>query len=739
MKILSLIPPLVQINTPYPSTSFLTGFLRELHYDAVQADVGLLLVLKFFSKVGLEAVKSQMDPNHSDLSVRFFLEAFPDYLKTIEPTLYFLQGHDPALAHRIASRTLLPEGPRFQTLDQGDLTWAFGVMGVQDQAKHIASLYLDDLSDMITKGVDPEFSLSRYGEKLAAGQANFDSLAEALVRSPTLVDRFLCEIMGDVFQEHHPDVLLITVPFPGCVYGALACAREAKKINPNLKIALGGGYVNTELRTLKDPRVFDWVDAITLDDGERPLMLLLDFWQNKAGRETLFRTYLRSEKLKNEIEYCNNNEEHDIPQTATGYPTVQGLPIGKYLSLVEMLNPMHRFWSDLYWNKLMLAHGCYWHQCSFCDVSLDYIKRYEVSPTDLTIERMKRLRAESGSSGFHFIDEAAPPAILKSLSLKLVEQNLSFSWWGNIRFEKAFTKELTALMGDAGCIAVSGGLEVASDRLLKKMKKGVTVEQVAQVAKNFRNANVLVHAYLMYGFPTQTLQETIDSLERVRQLFLAGCLSSAFWHRFSATAHSPIGLKPEEFGIQVFRNKEVSFAENDLEFSDPTLVNHDRLSFGLKKSVYNFMLGIGLDLDVREWFDFKVPKAQVDPRFIEKALSLIVLLVLVTSCSIRKPCSEGGDISWNPKIIGDKRCAQKKFKSGIVLNHGKFQQFYLKNGVLALDGNFEEGKKEGIWLYYGEDKHLVATKFFDKGVEKTPTIEAQKQIDLIIQQKAGVR
>ena len=620
MKILSVIPPLVQVNTPYPATSFITGFLRSLNYDAVQADLGLLVVLKLLSKPGLESIKAHLDPKTDDPSLRFFLEAYEDYSKTIEPTINFLQGNDPAIGHRIAARTLLPEGPRFQTLDEADLSWAFGIMGVKDQAKHIASLYIDDLADVITRGVDPEFSLSRYGEKLAASQANFDLMAEALARKPTLIDQILSESLIAVMEQHKPDVLLLTVPFPGCVYGALACAREARKINQKLKIALGGGYVNTELRTLKDIRLFDFVDAVTLDDGERPLMLLLEYWQGKRERGDLFRTYLRSEKLKGQLEFCDQKTEHDIPQKNTGYPTVDGLPIGKYLSMVEMLNPMHRFWSDLYWNKLMLAHGCYWHQCSFCDVSLDYIKRYEISPTDLTVERMKRLRAESGSSGFHFVDEAAPPAVLKDLSQKLIEQNLSFSWWGNIRFEKTFSKELTALMGDAGCVAVSGGLEVASDRLLKKMKKGVTVEQVAQVTKNFRDAKVLVHAYLMYGFPTQTLQETIDSLERVRQLFQAGCLSSAFWHRFSATAHSPIGLNPDDYGIEVFRDEKVTFAQNDLPFVDPTEVDHDRLGHGLKKAVYNFMLGIGLDADVRTWFEFKVPKTQVDPLLIEKSL-----------------------------------------------------------------------------------------------------------------------
>jgi radical SAM superfamily enzyme YgiQ (UPF0313 family) len=621
VKILSIIPPLVQINTPYPATTFITGFLRSRGMNAFQADIGLDLVLELFSARGLAAIRSEIVSAKS-VTAEFFLEAFVEYEKTIEIVIRFLQGKDPSIAHRIAHRTLLPEGPRFQALAQDDLNWAFGQMGVQDQAKHLASLYIDDLADLLASEIDSEFTLSRYGEKLAASQPSFDPLMQKLEsdeKMPTLIDRMLEQVALKRFNAVDPDILIITVPFPGCVLGALKIARLARKWKPSIKIALGGGYVNTELRSLKDSRIFNYVDAITLDDGERPLECLLDYWQGKRDRSRLMRAFVRSDKISTAVEYCNDVSEHDIPQSQTGYPTIDGLEVGNYISMVEMLNPMHRFWSDLYWNKLMLAHGCYWHQCSFCDVNLDYIKRYEISPVQLTVDRMKRLSQESGSSGFHFVDEAAPPAILKDLSKKLIEQKLAFSWWGNVRFEKSFTSEVTELMSDAGCVAVSGGLEVASDRLLVKMKKGVTVEQVARVAKNFRNSKIMVHAYLMYGFPTQTVQETIDSLERVRQMFKEGCLTSAFWHRFSATAHSPIGHAPEEFGIEIDRG-ETAFSENDLEFTDPTGVDHGQLGFGLRKAVYNFMLGIGLDADVREWFDFSVPKAKVDKNFIRQAL-----------------------------------------------------------------------------------------------------------------------
>jgi hypothetical protein len=299
---------------------------------------------------------------------------------------------------------------------------------------------------------------------------------------------------------------------------------------------------------------------------------------------------------------------HDVPLRDAGTPTYAGLPLDRYVSLLEMLNPMHRLWSDGRWNKLTVAHGCYWKKCSFCDVTLDYIGRYDPAGADVLVDRIEALIAETGQTGFHLVDEAAPPAGLRALAERLLARGVTITWWGNVRFEKTFTPELCRLLAASGCVAISGGLEVASDRLLARMEKGVTVEQVARVTRAFTDAGVMVHAYLMYGFPTQTEQETIDALERVRQLFAEGCIQSAFWHRFAATTHSPIGRAPATFGITLRRTAPATFARNEVPFVDPTGTDHERLGVGLRKALYNFMHGIGLDADVRSWFD--APRAR---------------------------------------------------------------------------------------------------------------------------------
>ncbi|MBY0237420.1 MAG: radical SAM protein [Burkholderiaceae bacterium] len=616
---------MTQLNTPYPSTAYLTGFLRSRGVDAVQEDLALALMLKLFSRPGLLALRDCAQAMAKPTpQVQGFLELFDRYLSTISPTIAFLQGRDPTLAHRINTRQFLPEGARFATLDVyvdeegGDpLAWAFGALGLQDRARHLATLYLNDLADVLREAVDPRFEFVRYAESLATSQPSFEPLAQALAEPLNLVDTTLQDLTLAAIAKHQPQLVLISVPFPGAVYAAFRIAQTIKARFPEITLALGGGFVNTELRELTEPRVFDYFDFLTLDAGERPLLALLEHLRGQRPRERLVRCFVRD--ADGAVRYLNFAEA-DVAFAEVGTPTWDGLPLDRYLSLLDMLNPMNRLWSDGRWNKLTVAHGCYWKKCSFCDVSLDYISRYEGASAATLVDRIETIVNETGQTGFHFVDEAAPPKALKALAAELKARQLDISWWGNIRFEKSFSPELCQQLADSGCIAISGGLEVASDRLLTLMKKGVSVDQVARVTKGFADAGILVHAYLMYGFPTQTAQDTVDALEYVRQLFEQGCIHSGFFHRFACTVHSPVGKSPQDYGVSLLPLPPGGFAQNDVGFVDPTGVDHDRLGLGLKKAIYNYMHGIGLDEDVRSWFTVKVPKTTVARHRIARAL-----------------------------------------------------------------------------------------------------------------------
>lgn len=624
-RLFVITPPFTQLNTPYPATAYIKGFLNTKNIESVQADLGIDVILELFSKKGLQHLfqvsEFQVSGSEiSDNSKRIF--ALQDeYIKTIDSVIQFLQGKNPTLALQICQEDFLPEASRFAQLEE--LDWAFGTMGTQDKAKHLATLYLEDISDFIVECVDENFGFSRYAERLGRSANSFDELYEALQQEPTYIDSILISLLKAKIEDVKPTLFLISVPFPGNLYSAFRSAQWVKQNHPEIKISMGGGFPNTELRSLSDKRVFEFFDFITLDDGEVPIEELIFNLENpnSVTSTEVEKRYKRTFLLENgEVVYKNNSLKHDYKQSQVGTPDYSDLPLDKYISVIEIVNPMHRMWSDGRWNKLTMAHGCYWGKCTFCDISLDYIKVYEPVVASLLCDRMEELIEQTGQNGFHFVDEAAPPALMRALALEILKRKLAVTWWTNIRFEKSFSKDLCLLLKASGCIAVSGGLEVASDRLLKLIDKGVTVEQVAKVTRNFTEAGIMVHAYLMYGYPTQTIQETVDSLEMVRQLFEAGVLQSGFWHQFALTAHSPVGLYPEQFGVTKKTEAIGTFANNDIEYTDATGINHDKFSFGLKKSLFNFMHGICFDYELQEWFDFKIPKTKIHPDFIFNAL-----------------------------------------------------------------------------------------------------------------------
>lgn len=610
-------PPFTQLNTPYPATAYLKGFLNTKGIPSYQADLGIEVTLALFSKEGLQKLFAAIEKTGGDFSPNEerILALKDEYISTIDDVILFLQGGQPTLAHRICKRDFLPEAERFAQLD--DLQWAFGNMGTQDKAKHLATMYLEDLSDLIKGTIDEHFGFSRYAERLGRSANSFNELYESLQKEYTYLDHILIDILAKKIATVEPRLVCFSVPFPGNLYTSLRCAQWIRENRPEIKVAMGGGFANTELRSLSDLRVFEFYHFVTLDDGEAPLDLLIDHVDGKRELTELKRTFTI---VDDQVVYINNTACTDYKQGQVGTPDYSDFYLDKYISAIEVINPMHSLWSDGRWNKLTMAHGCYWGKCTFCDTSLDYIKNYEPIAASLLVDRMSELIRQTGNNGFHFVDEAAPPAMMRSVAIEIIRRKLVVTWWANVRFEKSFTRDLCLLLKASGCIAVSGGLEVASDRLLQLINKGITVAQVARVNKHFTEAGIMVHAYLMYGFPTQTAQETIDSLEMVRQLFEAGILQSAFWHLFTMTAHSPVGLDPAKYKVKRVTEVIGTFANNDVEHVDPTGADHESFGYGLKKSLLNYMHGACFDYPLQKWFDFKIPKTSIAPDYIKNAI-----------------------------------------------------------------------------------------------------------------------
>ncbi|MDL2228970.1 radical SAM protein [Treponema sp. OttesenSCG-928-L16] len=662
-------PPFVQLNAPYPSLYYLKSFLNGQGLHAEVRDHSIGLFERIFSKPGLEKIfagartayyegtlfsEGQSFPvrnllsSHEKYMAERFLSEEHLWINSIDRLVDFLRGRDREFAHLLAlANGILPGGPR---------TGAFleSVQGriLPDEAPLMASAMLADMADFITALLDPSFSLIRYAEHLGASVHEFEKASSGT--GGYILQAFYLPYLLEEWEEIRRTAgrkkegklfFLFTLPFPGCLSGALLCAESAKRSFGSEAVCIaGGGYVNTELRTLEDPAFFDYFDYLCFDRGYGALAAVLDHVKTgeaKRGRG-LYKTMYRKKNaviaapdisgpVPGPEEYIRETESYrtlDEESVKTVFPDYRELDFSRYICPVDDENPMHRLWSDGRWLKAYLAHGCYWKSCAFCDVTLDYIRGFEPVDPDALFRHLLDQAGHTGVRAVHLADEAAPLASLIRLAELNRDAGLPLLFWGNIRFEKGFTSDAAALLAAGGLLGVSAGIEVASEKGLKRLGKGIGLDDVVSACAAFKEAGILTHAYLIYGYWDEDEQEIMDSAEILRQMFSQGLLDSAFWHKFILTRHSRIyrewtegrhrDLKVIDRAEQDCRKKGIPlFADNDLSFEGEE--RFDPFDDPLNSLLASWMAGHTED-PVEAAFPFKLPSPSISPDLITELL-----------------------------------------------------------------------------------------------------------------------
>lgn len=598
-KILLVTPPMVQINSPYAATPVLSGFLRQRGYAVTQCDLSAQLAAKLFSS---ELIKEMGIKVNSSKKLRrseigdFFLSYYEDYLETIDAAVDFLKGKAPELQKYFLKRDSLPEGINFYNFAD-ELKRAKQSLSPANYARMRVSLFLDDVAELFQQIMDESFQISRYAEKISANAICFDELYErsclhSNLEKATYSEHLAFKMLKERIEKEKPTHIGFTLPFPGTVSMALVLSALVKKHYPEIKIVIGGGFVNSELRDLTEERIFEFVDYICYDEGFAP-------WQGVLGEHGLVRT-CTSTGYHNELVAGSAYTKYQVIE-----PDYTGIDFENYIPMYESINPMHNLWSDRVWLKLQLTNGCYWHKCAFCDVALDYIGNFCCCDASQAADVVEQLIKKTGKRDFHFTDEAIPPVLARELSKEFISRGLKLAWWGNIRFDKGFSDEVCKLMAQSGCVAISAGLECAQERLLKLMNKGITLESARETCRALKSAGIMVHAYLMYDFPTETEEETLEALTNVRDMFADGLLDSAFWHRFALTVHSPIAANPSAFGITPDPNPRPNklFALNEISYLEQDKPYIHRLGEALRVATHNYMAGNGFEYPAKFWLN----------------------------------------------------------------------------------------------------------------------------------------
>lgn len=665
-------PPLVQLNTPYPSGAYLLDFFNSLYEEknvkgrVEWFDLSNSFFHKIFCKHGIAHIfnstfekalklssqyESQGDDNTA-FHLRRFISQKEFWINWIDEIIAIVCSSNSKIsgrefAHEFIRSAHVPRGMRVENF-LSNLNRDVST----DDAQILSSLALADLADYITMVYDQNFALIRYAEHLATSTAEFSETIEGL-KAPSLNDFYKPLLLEKIASyKNEPTLYCISVPFPGCFESALFSADLIRKeCGDNAIIIFGGGYVNTELREISEKGIFDYCHILSYDKGYGSYIRLFDEFINAAcgiedekqcfNLKEAFESIFDSRKFYN-FSYLKNGsviiplekeneeykvlykKEHEYIRKIT--PDYSHIDFTKYPRLADDTNPMHRIWNDGAWLKAYIAHGCYWHRCAFCDTTLDYVKDYCLTDINSLYDSLCVQAEKTGVHGIHFVDEACPPVALQNFALKNMavksSNKIPLTYWGNIRFEKTFDRDLADLLSAGGLTAVSAGIEIATGNGLSAVNKGTDMENIVNACCAFKEAGILIHSYMIFGFWSQSVQDLIDSMETLRQLFEAGLLDSAFWHKFTLTLHSTVyeeykkGKYPE---LKILPQKKTQFAKNDLHFEGEE--KSEKFSAPLNAALELWMHGEKLSKPVESYFPFKMPKPSIAKDYIASLIA----------------------------------------------------------------------------------------------------------------------
>ncbi len=649
MKVFTIIPPLVQLNAPYPSGAYLTSFFKHENYDASWADFSIELFYEIFSKSGLEKLfnltqdKALAMANEAELkrdentafNLRRYINTKYSWCEWIDfITAVLSGGGSREKEHQFLYSPFAPRGQRMENfLAQKAQD---GKEPDVDDVRFLCSYALTDIADYITAVFDKDFSLIRYAESLTVDERSFLDIEKTL-DAPVLTqfyENVLERLLPKYIDMEDTNLVCISVPFAGTFVPAIFTARFLKKkYGDKVFICLGGGFVNTELRELRQKEIGKYIDAISYDRGYGSYKALLSiFEKNTNNCIPIFTKPLYKLRLfvKDSIlEPVWQNEvlqKYEEEITGKIIPDYSDIDFKRYLRVCDDTNPMHRIWTDGAWIKAYLAHGCYWHKCAFCDTQLDYVCAYKPVNIKSLFNGLLETAQNKKNFGIHFVDEAMPPAALKKFALENARNGNPLYFWGNIRFEKTFTKDFAAFLSYCGLGGVSAGLEVASESGLLNINKGTNINNIVKACAAFKESGILVHAYMIYGFWYDTDQTIIDSMETLRQFFAAGLLDSCFWHKFVLTKNSTVyqnwkeGKQKDLIPVESEALKKGGlFAGNNIHFKGEH--KYDKYGPPLENALDHWMHSNKIETRVQKWFDFPVPKPTVPELFIEKCIT----------------------------------------------------------------------------------------------------------------------
>tara|TARA_Y100000294_G_scaffold62095_1_gene58822 strand:+ start:402 stop:2174 length:1773 start_codon:yes stop_codon:yes gene_type:complete len=484
MKTLLLFPCQWYPTQPYLSTPYLTSYLQSKGWDIVQRDFNILSYDLFLSRPFLEKAVARSRKKIDFLSDK---SSLTEVEKVLLEVLSVGDQYSGAIMSRVDEAKNVMRSPehffKFETYQEAHMI-------IKSALKLISDAWFPSMLNFLTyrSGSGAEESSKKAQTIVSDRDTNpFIELYEDFLIAP------------ECWEDYR--VLGISIIGTSQIIPGLTLARMLKKRYPHLFIVLGGPIFSVISEKLKKwPEFFDeFCHAIITFEGEEPLDQLLNSIKSGASLDGVPNLIYKNNGQVKVSERKATIRFNEIPP-----PTFDGLPLDLYFSPYPVL-------------PVLQSRGCYWGKCTFCTHSYIYGQRYSLHKNLSMVDQLESFSKKYKTKYFTFSDEAVSPQALKGLSDQIIKRGLDFSGLVMLRFEKKMDADLFSKMKKAGFDFLLYGLESANDRILSLMEKGNSSELACENLRMSAEAGIWNHLFLFFGFPTETWEEAMDTIEFIKE------------------------------------------------------------------------------------------------------------------------------------------------------------------------------------------------------------------------------
>lgn len=524
MQVSLISPPSWLPSQPFLTLPVLTAFLRREGIAVAQRDLNIEFLEVLLSRKRAEAFYSRMrcllEKGSSTLKGFPLAHGMKQGPQAMPPEKYHglreaVELMPPILEHIEEARDFF-RSERFYDVQRYEES-----LGIIDRyLELVGSLFFP--SSISTYSNETRYSVYSSNEILSAIQDEEENLFLEIFREdflPSLVNL-------------RPRIVGISITSTSQMIPGLTLARLIKEKEGDIHVTIGGSIFTKLIdNLLRGDWIFPFVDSFVAFEGEHALLELAHQIEGNGDLRKV-PNLLYPEKGSVRInEPFLIEEVNSLPP-----PDFEGLPLELYHASQRVL-------------PVQTSRGCYWGRCTFCNLHYDH-RHFRPKDIRRVIRDIQALKERHGTNYFFFADECIPIRTLKLLAEELPA--LDIRWIAGARFEEGLTRGLIQDLRKAGCLKLVFGMESYSQRVLDLMRKGIRRNTIQRILKDCLDAGVAVHVYSIVGFPTETVQEAIESanfiLENRRLVSSRGfsflpCL-------FEMEKHSPITEDPGRYGLR---------------------------------------------------------------------------------------------------------------------------------------------------------------------------------------------